>query len=207
MATPLRCVAVQLWRCQTTIHIPLLVSAVVCLCCGCFCVLVELSRVTCRVHRMWASIISWLDNVPTPTPCLRPRQQCQLQPVPSISYINIIFFCGFSLTFAPSSGALRLKIYQIQQGLRRRLIKVNLFYVDNGVLKSLPAASTQLIIWDVLERGYACQAMYMHAWLPRHPCCMNSIQQTMDRLCQRKLQEHCDNAERVMVLSCGFCTC
>lgn len=135
MATPLRCVAVQLWHCQTTVHIPLLVSAVVCLCCGCFCVLVELSRVTCRVHRMWASIISRLDNVPTPTPCLRPRQQCQLQPVPSISYINIIFFLWFLFDMGPPSGALHLKIYQSQQGLRCRLIKVNLFYVDDGVLK------------------------------------------------------------------------
>lgn len=114
---------------------PCFVSAVVCLCCGCFCVLVELSRVTCRVHRMWASIISRLDNVPTPTPCLHPRQQCQLQPVPSISYINIIFFLWFLFYMGPPSGAPHLKIYQSQQELRCRLINVHLFYVDDGVLK------------------------------------------------------------------------
>lgn len=67
--------------------------------------------------------------LPLPTPAV---------PTPT-SAINIIYqyhiFLWFFFYMGPPSGALHLKIYQSQQELRCRFIDVNLFYVDDGVLK------------------------------------------------------------------------
>lgn len=66
MATPWRCLVFLLSRSQTPVHIPLLCWSLSPAYAGW--VLRALSRVTCRVHRMWPLIGSWRDNVPYPPP-------------------------------------------------------------------------------------------------------------------------------------------